>query len=336
MYNVFIVDDEPPLVRVLSRKVENYGSGFSVCGFAYNGIEAAQKLENLDADVLLSDIRMPVMDGLALISLVKRSHPDILSVVVSAYQDFEYAQSAIQLGAVDYLLKPIDSEQFGRTFKRLEELLFRDSAEIDEKTETCLTKIDFLLLQNDRNELLNVLAKLRRFLTETKHTEKYMTDVSRRIRDILSSRLGVESAVLSESAGGKDNFAFFTEIIDEHMGCDGPSSPKVTMVLMSRIDEYIHKNLEHAMSLSDICGDMHVSQPYISRVVRMYRRMSFTEYVTHLRIRKAQEIMRAVPDARIKDVANATGYEDQHYFSKVFKAIAGITPSEFKDDLKSS
>jgi two-component system response regulator YesN len=335
MYSVFIVEDEPPLVRILSRKVENYGGGFSVCGFAYNGIEAAQKLKDIDADVLLTDIRMPVMDGLALISLVKESHPGILPVIISAYHDFEYAQSAIQLGAVDYLLKPIDAKQFARTFKRLEELLFED-AETDEKTGAFFTKIDFLLIQNDKTGIFAVLAELHHFLTKYKHTKQYVSYVTRKICDIIGGRLGIAIPDPSEPTRRNDIFACLTEIINEHMDDERMSSPKAGIALMVQVDEYIHKNFERAMTLSDICGDLHVSQPYLSRVIKAYRNMSFTEYVTYLRIRKAQEIMRAVPDARIKDVASAAGYEDQHYFSKVFKTMEGLTPSEFKDSLKLS
>jgi two-component system response regulator YesN len=162
-----------------------------------------------------------------------------------------------------------------------------------------------------------------------------MSYAARKICGSIAARLGVESDARFESPCNGDIFARFAVIIDEHM--DNDASPtKMTKSLMAQVDGYIHKNLARSMTLSDICGDLHVSQPYISRVIRMYRRMSFTEYVTHLRIRKAQEIMLAVPDARIKDVASAAGYEDQHYFSKVFKTIAGVTPSEFKVNLKSS
>ena len=95
--------------------------GLSVEGEASNGVEALEMLELLRPQIVLVDIRMPLMDGLALIAEAQKRYPGIRYVITSAYSDFAYAKKAIQLGVEDYILKPIDEQE-------LEKLLYKTGA----------------------------------------------------------------------------------------------------------------------------------------------------------------------------------------------------------------
>jgi len=114
-----IAEDEPPILRTIKMMIEKCGSEFSVCFTAKNGAEALDCLEKAPVDIIFTDIRMPVMDGLALMEIVHRKYPDIFIVVLSGYQDFEYAKHALRNNAFDYLLKPITAEAISKTLIKL-------------------------------------------------------------------------------------------------------------------------------------------------------------------------------------------------------------------------
>lgn len=122
MYSVLIVDDEPRAVKYLQTlvgKCEN----FEVCGTAGNGMEALQKIENLKPDMVLSDIRMPIMDGLGLAEKLYAMEERPILVLVSGYAEFTYAQQAVQLGVMDYILKPVVPSVMKETMSKLEQRL---------------------------------------------------------------------------------------------------------------------------------------------------------------------------------------------------------------------
>lgn len=105
---VLVVDDEPRLRRVLIRLLE--GDGF-VCREAGSGVEALEALERQDVPLLLSDVRMPQMDGVTLLREVTRRWPDTAVVMVTAVADVESAVSCLQLGALDYVAKPFHLDE---------------------------------------------------------------------------------------------------------------------------------------------------------------------------------------------------------------------------------
>ncbi|CAM4125687.1 response regulator [Paenibacillus alkaliterrae] len=110
MHSILIVEDERWVRTALRKTIEKTGLPFKVVHELTNGVEAVDWLSHNEADMVLTDIRMPVMDGLALIEEIQRRKHMIQVVIVSGHDDFSYAQQAIRLGAFDYLLKPVETE----------------------------------------------------------------------------------------------------------------------------------------------------------------------------------------------------------------------------------
>lgn len=110
-YSMLIVDDERIERQGLSALVERYQLPVA-CQTAENGKKALEIMENQAFDLLLTDIKMPFMDGLTLAHEVRRQNPDMIIIILSAYRDFEKAQSAIDERVYRYLLKPVDPSQF--------------------------------------------------------------------------------------------------------------------------------------------------------------------------------------------------------------------------------
>lgn len=118
-YHVLLVDDEHFLRQSLRRRFEETADDFRIIAEASNGEEALRALEDHDIQVVITDIRMPVMDGLELAMKIREKHSGILTVILSGYAEFEYARTAIQHGVTDYLLKPVSAEDLAGTLATL-------------------------------------------------------------------------------------------------------------------------------------------------------------------------------------------------------------------------
>ena len=121
MIRVLIVEDEPPIARAVKQMIEGSSDAFEVIGYEMNGQAALLRMEEEPADVVITDIRMPVMNGLELIERLIALYPNCLSVILSGHQDFSYVQSALRLGAFDYILKPLAPDKMADLLTRIEE-----------------------------------------------------------------------------------------------------------------------------------------------------------------------------------------------------------------------
>ena len=119
LYSIIVVDDEPASLMHIKTIIEKKCPDYQVSGTAVNGEEALAEVEKCRPDVVISDVKMPVMDGIELAEKVKERHPDILFIIISGYQDFEYAKSALKSGVCDYLLKPLKPSDFQQTMEKL-------------------------------------------------------------------------------------------------------------------------------------------------------------------------------------------------------------------------
>lgn len=118
MLSVLLVDDEVRTLHHLKTAVPWEHLGMEVVGTAPNGIDALAFIEKHPVDLLITDIRMPGMDGLELCSAVRKRHRDMLIILLTGYADFEYARRGIELQVTDFCLKPIDTEKLTATLRR--------------------------------------------------------------------------------------------------------------------------------------------------------------------------------------------------------------------------
>ncbi|MFS0726875.1 response regulator transcription factor [Paenibacillus sp. 1P07SE] len=118
---MLIVDDEPVICQGLRMTIDWAAIGIEVVGEAYDGEQALEMVEAHQVDLLISDIRMEGMNGLQLAEHLKESHPQTRIIILSGYEDFEYARQSVRLGVFDYLLKPVDVDALVEVVKRVSE-----------------------------------------------------------------------------------------------------------------------------------------------------------------------------------------------------------------------
>ena len=129
LYKIMIVDDEAEIREGIAHKIDWKAVGFEIVADAENGRDALEKAEALDLDVVLTDIKMPFMDGLELGAELSRRKPNLKLIVFSGFDEFEYAQEAIKLNVVEYVLKPVNAEELTDILGRVRNLLDEEFAQ---------------------------------------------------------------------------------------------------------------------------------------------------------------------------------------------------------------
>ncbi len=122
MIRTVVVDDEPYALKRICRLIGVLDSEFQIVATAMDGEEALDILEKTPCDLVFTDIRMPIMDGVELLQRLKEKYPNVMPVVVSGYSDFQYVTAALRAQAVDYLLKPVDEQDMKNLLERLRHL----------------------------------------------------------------------------------------------------------------------------------------------------------------------------------------------------------------------
>ena len=241
MYKIIICDDELIIRNGLKSLIESANLKCEIAGMASNGFEACQQINDIQPEIVLMDINMPGMTGLEVIKEILPSLPLTKFIIISGYDEFEYAQQAIKLKAYDYLLKPIDKKNL------------------------------FAVLENAYNDYI------------------------------------------------KEKKAFAEELTNEN-----PTVQKKAI-------DFIYKNYNDSeLSLNTIAKQFHVSESYLTRIIKNKTNMNFSDLLTKIRMEKAISLLLSNSNLTVLEISDRIGYKSQHYFSKVFKAYTGMTPTDYK------
>ncbi len=129
-YTVLLVDDEEEVVQVIMKKINWEGLGFSVIGYANNGVKALEMVEEYQPDIVMTDIKMPYMDGMELANRIKAEFPATRILIFTGFDEFEYAKEAVHLEVEEYILKPVNSVELTNVFTQMK---IKMDQEISEK-----------------------------------------------------------------------------------------------------------------------------------------------------------------------------------------------------------
>ena len=168
MLKVIIADDEPKVNLLLQKIVDWEKLGYQIAGTANDGERALQLIEEEKPDVLMTDIRMPGVDGMELIRRAKELRPDLVFIVVSGYRQFEYAQTALKYGVTDYLLKPVNAEELTQLLIRI-----REEEEKKRRLDNWTASVDRQLRENEWKKREQLVDNLREYAQENRELNGY-------------------------------------------------------------------------------------------------------------------------------------------------------------------
>lgn len=163
MINVMLVDDEIAVRNILKMTIPWEDYNMWIVGEAASGIQAINMMEDLEPDLLLVDIRMPFMDGLEFSRNVLEDNPELVIIILSAYEDFSYAQEALRAKVTDYLLKPVDPEEISKKLKEIQKIIYKRWEEKKqqivvniENPDKVVSQIKAFVLEHYDDPMLNV------------------------------------------------------------------------------------------------------------------------------------------------------------------------------------
>lgn len=158
---VVLVDDEIMIREGFKRLFDWAAHDCEVVGEAADGMEALAQIDHLQPDIVIMDINIPIINGLKVIQTSRMRYPDMAFIIVSGYDDFSYCREALRMRITDYILKPVNYEEFGSCIDRLKIALYekRKIEEQDAQEERTITGIIRYLQEHlDKEISLNILA----------------------------------------------------------------------------------------------------------------------------------------------------------------------------------
>ncbi len=350
MFTVQLVDDEP-IVRVGLRKLINWKElGFEVICESSNGEEALQQLESNHIDVIITDIDMPIMDGMTFMSHVRKKEcsPEIL--ILTAYGEFNYAKEAIKYGVLEYILKPIDEEEIVKVLKGIKKKLenkpkYTLSTDVSEKKRAFSREKDKLLIKymlSTDQEFFEVLENIaeEEYAYGEKITmnmrfsyilEEIVAEINKKFSYL--SKLEVMEYYLDfselENLSKENLINKFKEKIIRLFRMFEESRVTHKDNIIMQACQYVIENIDDEINLTTISDRLTISKNYFCRLFKQETGENFLNFVTRMKMKRAQLLLKE-ENLKVYEVCYMLGYMDTTYFTRLFKKYIHMTPSEYK------
>ncbi|KRE68900.1 response regulator transcription factor [Paenibacillus sp. Soil750] len=362
MIRVLIVDDSMLICNSLSKYVSGYNDTTVVAGTASNGVKALEWLEDYYADLCITDIRMPAMDGLELIEHINRLYPWMKCMVVSSYDDFQYAQRSMKLSALDYILKPINphaihdslSSATGRIIQERKheaaQLILRKLPMNRSWIERWIEHIQ--MLRNDRMPLLIVetLELLEGWAAGNNYLLHVLSNLWLQtvIEEMAKDKLRLELDEGKDLGLGEDLLSLHAtrsyfrlcavrrleeganSLMSVMHGIRGNQSSKV----VDMMKQYIRGHYGEKINLQDLADIVSHNKTYMCTLFKQETDMTVWQFIVVERMNHSRDFL-LNSQLKVYEIANRVGYEDVDYFTKLFKKHFGLNPLDYKKRMES-
>lgn len=364
MLKVMIVDDMEIMRRQIKRlPVWGNDAEFIIIDEAEDGQEAINKLQAEPVDLLISDIKMPRVDGIELLKEVYENNLATCTVFLSEHSEFSFAKEAIKYGIFDYLVKPVKLEELRNLLKKAKDYI------VEKETE----KIKLKSLEDKLVEKLEVYYPVEHIDLIIQHISNGNKQIDKAIsnmvdetiiifeNDITKTAIVLQKAISEIFIGVEENHEwiekftctdFYTDInLTNYSNVDlmKKSIIEIFQTIISIINKFVLnskksplikeicmytiRNIENNISITTISEALFLTKNYIGDVFKHETGMTLGEYITMVKVERAKLL---VIDGSLKnyEIAQKLGYKDSEYFSKVFKKYTKLTPIEFRSKNK--
>lgn len=344
-----VVDDYPLEGRTIEFLLKRERPGITYCGQALSGEEGKELILRLHPDIAIVDVKMPGTDGLQLTQELKQLSPQTRVIILSAFGDFAFVQSAIRLGACDYLLKPMSPEELYQAIDRAAPA----PAPAAEGGPSSTLDIPEELINAVRAGLAPDSAA--HFLTFWKsNTED--RDCSFQQSKLLSRFFLPKLLELVGGPGAPDGELLREEgeYLCHHFSTQIPACLDMRALQdillqyvqsladvrnhrchetgteqVERAKAIIEQNISGKISLKMVSDEIFISPFYLSNLFKKRTGTNFIDYVIGRRIERSKQLLITTNDT-IEEVAAKVGYDESNYFRRLFKKTVGVSPREFR------
>lgn len=340
MIKVMLVDDEPWNREIVKRFGAWDELDMQITYEANDGAEAIDYMKQQTLQLVITDMKMPGVDGGKLMEYIRQHYPDTQLIVISGYDDFEYARKALRCNAVEYLLKPIDSHALNEALRKCREALLQQQAVVDVSLVYAMDAYKLSIEQAfhklQEQQLQLVLTQMASKWTKQQLPaglqQQLYEELLRFARELAEQHnLAPSAAARQQEPGVQPKLSW-----DELTAC-------YLQLLKQLIDQrkyksrlnllevkgYIEQHAKQPLTLEELASTFFVSKEYLSKQFKQEFAVSITDYMTQLRMEEAKQRI-VEGKLSIKEIAELVGYEDVTYFYRVFRKYFGVAPGEMR------
>ena len=352
MYGVFIADDEPSVIEGLKIMIDWNGLGFEICGEARGAREALEKIPLLRPRLIITDICMPGLDGLQMISKLREALPEIEIIILSGYPEFSYAQQAIRERVRHYLLKPLDTDELRGALADVKQRLdaafyaispeyLAEPASYGETGETDFTgyadAVKSAVLLMDEAEAADVIENMfhafeQANLTRIKARMIVNSIAYQILKTAFERNLEINWRDMLKPAFDEAMPRIKTRLcgivrVTIHTMLDARRQKTKLYLVDAR--KYIDSHFKSEITMSELSGQVYVDPEYLGRCFKREYGCSVSEYRHRLRIEKAALLL-STTEMTLNEISLAVGYSQYNKFYDQFKKIMGQKPAAYK------
>ncbi|TBL74601.1 response regulator transcription factor [Paenibacillus thalictri] len=331
MFQVLIAEDELWIRSAIGEMVEKLSPEFHVVGEVGNGEEAWNFIQEHWPAILITDIMMPRQNGLWLAEQIYEHELPMSTIIVSGYDNFQYAKQAMRFGIFEYLLKPLNVDELHESLRRSARRLAgmtdtRDTIGRIQQFADALPDLSQAELLEQIDSLVNDTFALK---TPPGIRTNLLSSLSSRLNEFLRG-IDPQFGGMPLAAEGEEAIRHhFHQLIDRWMDMVPQYGNQNVKLAIRRVRDHIDKHYTHNYSLPEAAEMAHLSVSHFSSLFKKSTGLTYLNYVNQLRIEKAKELLLA-PEVKIYEVADQVGFTSLPYFNRVFKQLVGTTPLEFR------
>lgn len=341
MFTIVTVDDEKTVKKGLRKIIELHCPECEVIGEAEDGLEALELVKRLNPHVVITDITMPVMNGIELISRIRAWNASTELIVLSGYNEFEYAQKALRYGVRDFLLKPMNPETVVSLVNGIRDAHVRRTAELERQRNSlwaCAEIVEKLAEQlwhmNEAGSAASLDA-IARQMAEYRLPEELQAKVYGDLAGCLYRKIRERGLEFGESEPvGCGTLAQFESCVARVSDKILSSRNWGQRTAVSQALQYIHEHYpDSELTLDKVTSLVQLSPAYFYKLFKDETGHSFKSYLIELRMCKAREMLASRQFKTTYEIAERIGYPDYPHFVKVFRKYVGLSPSEFRRNM---
>ena len=339
---VLIVDDDHIICRCLQTEIDWEKIGCELPIIAYNGVDAMTIMETECPDIVISDVRMPMMDGTALCRLIHEKYPNVAVLIISAYEDFKVAQLALRYHVKGYILKPLNRNSLLMLEEMIEnEVRLKGEQEFlrtivangyQTYLETIIEKNDIPALEEflDRLSEMKDNSQMRQMsiwqnllIPITEYNYKKRSADSRILYEEERQRKEILKALKVE-----ERIAYIRECYLQFM--HGTQNDDLYSEMIMQIQKIISEEYGSPdMNVTYLGRKFYMSPAYLGQLFLEHTGIKLVEYIAEKRLENACQLLRGT-NKPVKEIAEASGWPDPNYFSRMFRKKIGMAPGEYR------
>lgn len=337
MCKVLLVDDEHLELEALRMILQQAPEKIEIIGEATTGKKAVEICASSNPDMIFMDIKLPGMDGLEATELIKQRDPNQVIILFAGCDDYQCMQKAFQAGANECLCKPIRPTDIHRILSRYKMPQKPDKPPMNDAIEKLMQRIQAEDYKGAKEQLKNLFQEI----LEQSESLEQLRKSAQSIADYMGKIY--EAKGLQDMKGSKH----WTKLGDSLMPYQ--LEEQLSKQLDTMFDEiiykrsieekneiqavlnYIERNYPRGVTLEEAAEYVHLSPHYLSKLFKKELQVNFVNYVMERRIELAKELLEHT-DMPVLNIALELSYQEHNYFSKVFKKVVGVTPSEYRKE----